>query len=123
MPIFAFAQFDPENSGLTATGTAVYGADAETSLPDFLGERIIAPALGFVGILFLVLMLYAGFLWMTAGGNVELVAKAKRLIVQAVIGLVLIISAYVITTTVMNELSGITTDSVQEGTQGIPAVE
>jgi len=59
--------------------------------------RIIRIALSFLGVLFLCLTLYAGFEWMTAGGNDDKVSKAKTLLQQAVIGLVIIISAYSIT--------------------------
>jgi len=43
------------------------------------------------------LMVYAGFLWMTAGGVEENVTKAKSLLMQAVIGLAIVLSAYSIT--------------------------
>ncbi|MCU0679703.1 MAG: pilin [Planctomycetes bacterium] len=59
--------------------------------------RIIGYALSFVGVIFLVLMIYGGILWMTAQGNEEQTKKAKTLIVDAVIGLVIVMSAYAIT--------------------------
>ncbi|MDO8626083.1 MAG: Ig-like domain-containing protein [Candidatus Magasanikbacteria bacterium] len=58
--------------------------------------RIIRIALGLLGIVLLVLILYAGYLWMTAGGNEEKIAEAKKLITNAVIGLAIILSAYAI---------------------------
>ena len=68
---------------------------ADADLPTVLG-RILGIALGLLGVVFLVLMLYAGFLWMTAGGNDEKVGKAKKLITQAIIGLILTVAAYAI---------------------------
>jgi hypothetical protein len=59
--------------------------------------RLISAALGLVGIIFFVLMVYAGFLWMTARGNEKTTAKAKEAIVSAVIGLVIVAGAYAIT--------------------------
>ena len=56
--------------------------------------NIIRYALGLIGIIMLVLMMYGGFLWMTAGGNEEQIGKAKKVLRNAIIGLVLILSAY-----------------------------
>jgi len=42
-------------------------------------------------------MIYAGFTWMMARGNQQDADKAKELIQQAVIGLAIVLSAYVIT--------------------------
>lgn len=66
--------------------------------------RIIRIALGFVGIIMVVLIIYAGFLWMTAGGNDEQVGKAKKIIINAVIGLAIILSAYSIVWFIMRLL-------------------
>ncbi len=53
--------------------------------------------LSFVGTIFIALTVYAGILWMTAGGNDEQVTKSKKLLFQAVIGLFITFSAYTIT--------------------------
>lgn len=58
---------------------------------------IIRTALGLLATIFVGLMLYAGFLWMTAGGNEENVDKSKKLLTQAVIGLIIVMCAYAIT--------------------------
>jgi amino acid transporter len=65
-------------------------------LPTTAGT-IIGAALSFIGVIFLILMIYAGFKWMTAGGNEEETKKAKELIIAAVIGLIIVLSAYAIT--------------------------
>ncbi|MBU1612949.1 hypothetical protein KKC87_00765 [Patescibacteria group bacterium] len=56
--------------------------------------NVIRAALGLVGIVMVVLIIYAGFLWMTAGGNEEQITRAKKMIINAVIGLAIILSAY-----------------------------
>ena len=71
--------------------------------------RIIRQAMAFIGIVMVVLMLYAGFLWMTAGGNDEQIGKAKGIIVAAIIGLAIVLSAYALTTFVINQLVTATT--------------
>lgn len=58
---------------------------------------IINVSLGLLGIVFVALLVYAGFLWMTANGNEDNIAKAKKTIFAAVLGLVLILSAFAIT--------------------------
>jgi len=50
-----------------------------------------------MGALFLILMIYGGFTWMTAQGNEEKIAKAKRIIVNAVIGLSIILLSKALT--------------------------
>lgn len=72
--------------------------------------NIIRTALEFIGIIFIVLTLYAGFLWMTAGGNEEKVTKSKTLLFQATIGLAIIVSAYSITLMVAKIVFGRWTD-------------
>lgn len=58
---------------------------------------VIKIFLSILSIIFIALMLYGGFLWMTARGNQEQVTKAKDLITSAVIGLIIVIAAYAIT--------------------------
>src|SRR3989344_1501165 len=49
--------------------------------------QIIQVALSLLGVLLIVLILYAGFLWMTAAGSEEKISKAKKIIGAAIIGL------------------------------------
>lgn len=58
---------------------------------------IIKAVMGAIGIIFVGLMVYAGFLWMTAGGEEERVNKSKSLITQAIIGLIIVLLSYSIT--------------------------
>jgi hypothetical protein len=65
---------------------------------------IIGVILSFVGVVFLILMIFAGLTWMTASGNQEKVTKAKDLMINAVIGLVIVVAAYAITAFVGDRL-------------------
>ncbi len=58
---------------------------------------IIQFALSFVGVLFLIMLIWGGTVWMTAAGNQENIKKARGIVVAAVIGLVITLSAYAIT--------------------------
>lgn len=60
--------------------------------------------LGLLGVLFVVLMIYAGILWMTAQGNDEQVKKAQNIFKNAVAGLALIVGAALIMFTIVNLL-------------------
>ena len=74
---------------------------------------IIQIALGVLGLIFLALLIVGGYQWMTAGGNEEQVSKAQKRIVDAVIGLIIVLAAYAITVFVFNNIpatsKGITT--------------
>lgn len=50
--------------------------------------------IGVLGVAAVIMILYAGFIWLTAGGSEEKVGKAKKIIKQAVIGLIIISFAY-----------------------------
>ncbi len=65
---------------------------------------LIQAVLGFLAIIFVVLILYAGFKWMTAGGNEEQIKEARETIKKAIIGLIIIIAAYSITYFVFSAL-------------------
>lgn len=47
-------------------------------------------------VIFLVMALYGGFTWITAGGNQENLAKAQKIFTSSIIGLVIVISAFVL---------------------------
>lgn len=121
LPSLAFAE--DSNFGLdTTAGEALCpdnpesctGTQENTNLAYFIGARIINPALGLVGVIFFILMIYGGFLWMTARGNPKQVGTAKDVLVAAVIGVVVISAAYAITATLFSELSGASSTSSGE---------
>lgn len=70
---------------------------------------LIRVALGFLGVVAVVIILFGGFKWMTAGGNEEKVSEAKRLIIAGIIGLAIILSAYAIASFVISSVVGATT--------------
>lgn len=66
--------------------------------------KIINAGLGILGTIMLVLVIYAGFLWMTAAGKEDQIGTAKGILSAAVVGLVIILTAYSISTFVIKEL-------------------
>lgn len=86
----------------TNTGSAA-GIQSTRSLPEIVGS-LVNVFLGFLGIVFLVLLIYAGFLWMTAQGDKTKVEKAQDTIRQAIIGLIVVIAAFAISNFVLGSL-------------------
>ena len=65
---------------------------------------IIKIILGFLGVIFVILLIYAGFMWMTSAGNEEKISKAKKTMITSIIGLAIILSAYIITIFVLDNI-------------------
>ncbi len=67
---------------------------------------VINVVLSLLGIILLIIIIYAGFMWMTAGGDTGKVEKAKSWLINAVIGMILVLAAYAISSFVITELAG-----------------
>ena len=91
---------------LDNTGTAVYGSPDNADFFETLG-LFLNIILSVLGVALLVLFIYAGFLWMTAAGNDTRVAKAKSILVNAVVGMLILVSAYAISSFVVDQLSAV----------------
>jgi len=99
LPFVAKAQ-GTLNLGLqNVSGSGLGSQDIRTTV-----SKIINVALSFIGVIVLVIILYGGFLWMTAGGNEEKVGEAKKWIYGGIIGLVIILSSYAIAQFVIGNL-------------------
>lgn len=77
-------------------------------LPTMIGN-LINILLGSLGIIFVGLVIYAGILYMTASGDDTKVKKAKTLLTQAIIGMIIIVAAYSISAFVIGQLTSIST--------------
>ena len=78
-----------------------YGESDEPTDIRYIVAQIIKAVLGLLAIIFLVLIIYAGFKWMTAGGNEDQAREARKYIMHAVLGLIIIMCAYAVTLFVM----------------------
>jgi amino acid transporter len=72
--------------------------------------RIISVFLGFLAIIFLVLIIWAGYKWMTAAGNEDQIRESKKQITTAIIGLTIILLSYSITLFVTNCIYEVSTE-------------
>lgn len=86
----------------TSKGAALSDGGAPMPVSSLIGQ-IIGIVLSFLGVIFFILIAYGGFLWMTSQGNDEQIGKAKRIMVTAIVGLTLVLSAYAITEFVVGE--------------------
>jgi hypothetical protein len=99
------AQFSKADDTLVATGLASSGS--VTSLPLLIGN-FINVFLGTLGIVFVGMVVYGGFLYLTDGGKEENIKKAKKMMGNAVIGMVICVAAYAISTFVITQIGGAT---------------
>ena len=67
--------------------------------------RIIRAVLGLLGIIAICIILWAGYTIMTSGGNEEKIAEGKKILINAVIGLAIILSSFAIVQFVINQLA------------------
>lgn len=77
-----------KGAGFDTTGT---GGDI-----DVVVGSILKYFLSFFGVIFLTLLIYGGWLWMNARGSEEDVEKSKDTMINAAIGLMIVLGAYFI---------------------------
>jgi uncharacterized membrane protein len=83
-------------AGLTDEVGKVFGGSTPTDIRLTLA-KIISVVLGFLGIVFIVLAVLAGFQYMTSEGNEEKTKEAMALLRNAIIGIIIILSAWILT--------------------------
>ncbi len=60
--------------------------------------------LGFLGFLAVIMIIYGGILYVTAGGEQDKVDKGKKIIMYAIVGIVIILLSFAIVSTVLGGL-------------------
>lgn len=108
LPTFAAdTMLDKLNIIAVALGLKTVSPDsAQATLGDYIGI-VLEAILSFLGVIFIILTIYAGFLWMTAQGNDEQVRKAQKILQTTITGLVIIALAYGIMRLVGSILGGL----------------
>ena len=103
--------FNQTNSGFEDLGSAAYGTAVQVSETTFSVALLEALnfLLTFLAIVFFALLMYSGYLWMTARGHEEQVEKSKKITREVIIGLLLIITARIITEFILITFSGAVT--------------
>jgi L-asparagine transporter-like permease len=106
LPVVAFAQTNETNwqnwlNNLVTNTPLLANAD-------LIGIvfKAIQFVLAFLGVVAVVVIIIGGFMWMTAGGNEEKVGKAKKTLIQGLIGLIIVLLAYAIASFVVSLIRG-----------------
>lgn len=102
----ALANFESTKYGLEEVASNKTKIDAS---PNEVIGRVIGGALAFVSVIFFLLTIYGGILWMTARGNEQQTDKALKTITSAAIGLVIVLSSYVIVSFLFSTVSDAST--------------
>jgi hypothetical protein len=104
LPAITGASVMDQLDAVMSNTSAYEGGADEESLIIAIG-KIINVILGFLGIIFIVLIIYGGFMWMTAQGNEAQVEKARKILIRAIIGVIIILVSFIATWFVMGTLS------------------
>lgn len=105
LPLVAHAVTNPLQSANTTLGTVGTnaGVTGGGTLPQLIGT-LINTGIGVVGIFLVVWIVYAGYIYMMSQGEAPKVDKAKKMLSTAIIGLVIMLMAYAISTYVLSAL-------------------
>lgn len=98
-PIKELIKGDRETTAIRA------GYNTSVVNPIELRAMYLKAVLSFLGVIFLGLIIYGGYVWMDARGNSEEAEKAKTIIINASIGLVIILASYAISEYVISRLA------------------
>ena len=83
---------------------AKYSLPTGKPTPSLVISTVINFVLSVLGVIAFIMIIVAGFQWMTAAGNEEKVSSAKKILVGAVIGLVIVMGSLVIVRFVVNNI-------------------
>lgn len=101
VPLFVVSRAHAQVSIDFPTSFAGFSSqDLKTTIANIV--RII---LGFLGIVTIIIILYGGFIWMTSFGEEDKIDQAKKLISAGVVGLVIVLTAYALSSFVINSLT------------------
>jgi len=102
MAIPVLAQVDGPDLGVSYVDDELGLAVAD---PREAAVNLVQLLMTFLGIIAVVIILYGGFTWLTAAGNEDKVASAKKIIAAGIIGLVIILAAFLIVNFVITNVS------------------
>jgi len=97
------------DTGLDKTATAAQ-LPTNTSIAGIIGQIIYA-ILGFLGVIFIILLIYGGFIRMTAQGAPDKIKTSTGIITSAIVDIIIILASYAITAFVMGGIK----DSIGSG--------
>ncbi len=105
LPIVTFAgPLTTATKSLQAVGKKAGLGGASSNLPTLIGN-LISVLLGAVGIIFVILIIISGIQYMTSAGEEGKVKEAKKRIISAVIGMIILVGAYAISSFVITAIT------------------
>lgn len=90
---------DSANAVLGSTGAATRFRDLPTAI-NTIFQVVIAAS----GAIFVLMFLFGGIQYLTSAGNEEGSAKARKLLVDAIVGLIIVLAAYALGTWILAQL-------------------
>jgi len=107
-PVYAASIFEQMSGGVRSAINQAYGGGKAVKVDQFTFLNslifIINSLLTFLGVVFFLLMLYSGYLWLTAHGNEEQVTRAKEMLKEIIIALIIIFFARVFTEFILTQI-------------------
>ena len=98
IPYIASAQTSALDRLKTVGPAGGYEASTNDTSAAAIAGTVIKAFLGMLGVIFIILIVLAGYNWMTAAGDEQKVEKAREGIKRAIIGLIIITGSYAIWT-------------------------
>jgi len=93
-----------EDSGLDLSAkSSGFKVDSPVTITDIIGNALLV-FLSFLGVIFFAYIIYGGIVWMTADGNETKVKKANDIVMNSLYGLIITMSAFVISWLVINNI-------------------
>lgn len=110
-PLVTYGQSDDTkkyfNNNTDIGSRANLPSPTTATTPTDIVVKVVRFLLSFLGLLMVALILYGGYKWMTDEGTGKGIDEAKKIITSAVMGLVLILSAYIISEWTITKIFGL----------------
>lgn len=103
-PFALSAGFNDAQNQLEEAGSAAYGEEATESSVEEVAGSIINALLSMSGVIFMLLMVYGGYLWMTGRDDTKQVEDAKKVIRAAIVGILIVVASYGISRFIIESL-------------------
>lgn len=103
-PIQVLAQRKTLNDAQSSLETVIPSTGITEGNLDTQAATVVKGILVAMALVFFGLMVYSGIVWMTARGEEDRITKARETIIAAVIGLIVVVSAYAVTNLLVDKV-------------------